>query len=431
MSKSTSKTKAVRGPQLESGFSFGGPQRSLTFPKGTDRYWMLEALRESLQGIGITNPNPAVGCIIVDSAGNEISRGATRTYGREHAERVAFQKAQECLPEGLPERLKTATIYVTLEPCSHQGHQPPCVDLLTSSPIQRVVIARLDPNPLVAGQGVKKLLAAGKEVEVGLFADEASAWNFTFFAQQVLKRPTIVLKWAQTLDGQLADDASHSQWITGAEARAYTHWLRQRYDAILVGAATVLADLPRLDVRDCPPPHQHNPLPIILDPRGICLGVSRSVQRELGTRTFGPPERRVIYITTRTALRKNPASWLTKMKNVIVLQIPGKQPINEVTQLFAGPEIADVLGHPLQSVLVEGGPRTLTSFIEANAADLLHVFIAPILTGGHKHRIQTERLLKKAQKFSLISTTQLGNDVVLEMVSPEAAEKVFGRRKTT
>jgi diaminohydroxyphosphoribosylaminopyrimidine deaminase/5-amino-6-(5-phosphoribosylamino)uracil reductase len=391
--------------------SFSIPKLDYPQPK-TDRYWMLEALRASLSGSGVSNPNPAVGCIIVDENGNEISRGATQAFPGLHAERVAFQKIQNT------NQLKNATAYVTLEPCSHSGNQPPCVDLFLNSPINRIFIARLDPNPRVNGQGVSKLKEAGKQVQVGLYHAEASAWNFSFFAQQKLKRPVMILKWAQTLDGQLSDDSGQSQWITSPAARAYVHWLRQRYDSILVGAKTILADLPRLSVRDCTPSHPRDPLLLIFDPHGICLDATQEIQKNLKATTFNN-NRPCIYLTTELAWKHNPHSWLFKESHITVLTRPDPDSLLlNLMPLLQQKEISEVLGRPLQSILVEGGAKTLKSFLLLEYADLIHAFLAPVITGGKWNRISLELPLKTAKRWELISSFSLGPDTVIEMASP-------------
>ena len=396
---------------LEPGFLFGGPLDAVTPPSpdpSLDHHWMLEAFRTSMSGIGISNPNPAVGCVIVDSKGTEISRGFTHRFGDIHAERDALLQVQDI------NRLQDATLYVTLEPCSHQGNQPPCVDLILSSPIRRVVISQTDPNPTVNGTGIQKLIVAGKEVHVGIYAQETTAWNFPFFIQQILKRPCIALKWAQTLDGQLADDSQTSQWITGPTARAYTHWLRQRYDAILVGARTLLTDLPQLTARDCREPRQHSPLPIIFDPKGICFGPD-----------FGPDtgtllsHRKAVVVTAESTLLKHSSSWVCTQKNILILTIPGKHLGKELKNVMTRPELSSFLGRPFQSVLVEGGPQTLSLFLQENAADILHVFVAPLLTGGQKNRISQkppQNLLHAAHRYHLAATSQLGQDCVMELI---------------
>jgi diaminohydroxyphosphoribosylaminopyrimidine deaminase/5-amino-6-(5-phosphoribosylamino)uracil reductase len=342
-----------------------------------------------------------------------------------HAERVAFDRVTD------PSKLKGATAYVTLEPCSHYGNQPPCVNLLANSEISRVVIARPDPNPLINGQGIKILRSAGKKVSIGLNHSEATAWNFPFFAYQRLRRPIFILKWAQTLDGQLADDQNKSQWITGPAARAYTHWLRQRYDLILVGANTLLADSPKLTVRNCTPPHQSQPLPVIFDPRGKLLNADPIVQERIIESTLAGG-RRSIYLTLQTSLQASPLqNWLrSRLPNNLILTLNQDTQSSEITaeQLFqlssilASPTVSQHLGRPVQSIMIEGGPQTLSIFLKAGLADLLHVFIAPIISGGLKNRIQLMEILSRAKRFELVSSLRLGPDTVMEMVQSELTE---------
>jgi diaminohydroxyphosphoribosylaminopyrimidine deaminase/5-amino-6-(5-phosphoribosylamino)uracil reductase len=378
---------------------------------------MLEALKESFSGIGLTSPNPSVGCVLVDREGKEISRGHTQPFPGIHAERSAFSKITD------PARLDGATAYVTLEPCSHFGNQPPCADLIVNSKIHRVVIARHDPNPIINGKGIQKLLHSGKLVETGLFSSEATAWNLGFFAYQTLKRPVLFLKWAQTLDGQLADDLGNSKWITGPAARAYTHWLRQKYDCILVGANTVLKDFPRLDVRDCAPPRQCQPLPIIFDPKGILLQLGSDDQEKLLKTTFHP-DRPFVFVSLSDTLKSNSESWLHQQTQASLIALKGDDVITELVQSFQDKMIENLLGHRLQTVFVEGGPRLLTGLIEAGFGDVFHIFTAPILMGGKSNRIQIARKLNDALQLRLISTAQLGNDVLTEMLRSEIVNPV-------
>ncbi len=434
---------------LEPGFSFGGllhqaiskeipGASSISVPisaPGSDRFWMLEAIRESMSGIGITHPNPAVGCILVDSQGHEISRGATQAYKGHHAERVAFERVTRS------ESLAGATAYVTLEPCTHQGHQPACVDLFftpTGSQIQRIVIASADPHPQVNGEGIRRLRSAGKKVEIGVLGPEATAWNFPFFASQKLKRPAVILKWAQTLDGQMADDLGQSQWISGLISRSYSHWLRQHYDAILVGAKTMLSDLPKLNARDCARPHQGKPLPILFDPHGLCLQADETVQATLKEKTF-LKDQPSVFVTHETLLRKYGPAWIGDLEKVLIVPLkskltsnrprsersPGRSPnpnpemIPELISLLSTERFTSQLGRPLQSLMVEGGPSTHTAFLKANYADLLTLFIAPILTGGKQNRIALHESLQKDRRFHTASSSRLGPDLLMEMVSQE------------
>ena len=228
------------------------------YKKNSDEYWMFEALIESMREVGKASPNPTVGCVYVKD-GKLISKGATQEFGSLHGERYAASLVDSSKLEG-------STAYVTLEPCSHFGSQPPCAELLVDLKVKRVVIAMIDPFSKVQGKGIELLKSHGVEVEVGVLEDEMKLWHLPFTLHLRKKSPLMIAKWAQTLDGNLADDFGKSKWITGKDARAYTHFLRQKYDAILVGAGTVIADEPSLDVRDCQLNINRNPIKIIFDP---------------------------------------------------------------------------------------------------------------------------------------------------------------------
>lgn len=388
-----------------------------------DEYWMYEAFKESLKASGLTNPNPAVGCILIDRYGKEIGRGATQPFPGPHAERVAFSQVED------PHQLDQGTAFITLEPCTHQGNQPPCIDLLLNSPIQRVVISRRDPDPRVSGQGIQRLLQAGKKVEIGLLHSEVTAWNFGFFGELACKRPIFALKWAQTLDGQLADDSNSSQWISGSSSRAYTHWMRQRHDGILIGAQTLIHDLPSLTVRDCEYKSHHQPTPIIFDPQGRLLRLQDSL-REKCFKNLITHQRKVIYITKESQIKLFDSLSDLHNSSVFTLSLTpqGNDPKSLISSLIASlqsQELCTFLGKRLQSILIEGGAKTLKTFIDAGYADSLHVFISPLMTGGKNHRILLGRSLNQALSFETLGVQRLGQDTLIEMVSKELYQKLF------
>lgn len=325
--------------KLKSGFSAGGilartwtnahEQESL-IPNSvleTDERWMTMALMEAMNGVGWASPNPAVGCVLV-SDDRIIARGFTQSYGGKHAERMAFEKWKA---DSSFSSVKKVKAYVTLEPCSHFGKQPPCVDLLLDEAVDEVIIASGDPDPRVSGQGIQRLIEAGKKVKVGILGAEARAWHLPFLNHRERQKPLWVAKWAENQDGLLADAQGNSKWITGPTARAYTHWLRQKYDVILVGAGTWLADQPRLTVRDCAFPHRRNPVILIHDPRG------RLSKKDLpeGVRLFG------------------------------------QQSVSELVQAIESTEF----GFELQSVFCEGGAHTLNELFRIGRIDLVHRMI--------------------------------------------------------
>ena len=226
---------------------------------------MRAALAQARRSLGRTWPNPAVGCVIAKD-GHVIARGRTQDGGRPHAEADALAKAGEAA--------RGATVYVTLEPCSHFGKSPPCADALVRAGVARVVSAMEDPNPEVNGQGHARLRAAGIAVDVGEGADEAAEINAGFLLRVLSGRPLFHLKLASSLDGRIATASGESKWITGEGARADGHRLRSVHDAILVGAGTVAADDPELTCR-LPGLGRYSPVRIVLDSRAGLAETSR------------------------------------------------------------------------------------------------------------------------------------------------------------
>jgi diaminohydroxyphosphoribosylaminopyrimidine deaminase/5-amino-6-(5-phosphoribosylamino)uracil reductase len=188
-----------------------------------------------------THPNPRVGAVIIDSANEVIGEGWHRGPGTDHAEVVALKEAGEAA--------RGATVYVTLEPCSSHGRTPPCVDALTAAEVSTVVVGAIDPDPKVAGRGVRHLEAAGIEVITGVAERQARELDPAYFHHRVTGMPMVTIKWAMTLDGSVAADDGTSQWITGERARRDAHELRSKVDGVVVGAGTMRTDDPRLDVR--------------------------------------------------------------------------------------------------------------------------------------------------------------------------------------
>jgi diaminohydroxyphosphoribosylaminopyrimidine deaminase/5-amino-6-(5-phosphoribosylamino)uracil reductase len=217
--------------------------------------FMQIVLALSKRGVGLTAPNPSVGCVLVKN-GQIIATGVTGNSGRPHAETIALAKAGE--------NAQGATAYVTLEPCCHHGKTPPCTDALIKAGIKKVVIATTDTFKKVSGLGVQKLQEAGIEVILGICEDEARIINQGFFSVQEKGRPYVTLKLATSFDGKIADKNGNSKWITSSDTRAYAHYLRAKNDAIMVGIGTVLADNPMLDCRLSGMQAQ-SPIRIILD----------------------------------------------------------------------------------------------------------------------------------------------------------------------
>jgi diaminohydroxyphosphoribosylaminopyrimidine deaminase / 5-amino-6-(5-phosphoribosylamino)uracil reductase len=228
----------------------------------TDRERLDEALDLASQAIGLSDPNPRVGCVIARADGQVLAHGFTQQAGGPHAEAVALAAASAAGHD-----LRGATAWVSLEPCAHHGRTPPCSDALVEAGVARVVVAAVDPNPLVAGQGIARLRGAGISVDLadGEFARTARELNIGFFSRMQRGRPWVRMKIAASLDGRTALNNGASQWITGADARADGHAWRKRASAVLTGIGTVLEDNPRLDVRLVATARQ--PLRVIVDSR--------------------------------------------------------------------------------------------------------------------------------------------------------------------
>ena len=208
---------------------------------GPDRHWMGRALRLAALAEGHTSPNPLVGAVVLNGAGELVGEGYHRRAGEPHAEALALARAGAAAQGGC--------LYVTLEPCCHQGRTPPCTEAVLASGVQRVVVALADPDPRVAGQGLARLRQAGLEVIEGVGGEAARRQNSAFLHRVAKGRPEGILKWAMSLDGRTALPHGASQWISGPEARAWVHRLRARCDAVIVGGGTVRADNPLLTSR--------------------------------------------------------------------------------------------------------------------------------------------------------------------------------------
>src|SRR5215475_6368773 len=224
-------------------------------PAYGERDAMQAALALARRGLGAVWPNPAVGCVIVKD-GRVVGRGWTQPGGRPHGETEALRRAGPAA--------RGATAYVSLEPCCHWGRTPPCVDALIAAGIQRVVVALEDPDPRVAGGGLRRLRAAGLTVETGLCAAEAAEVNAGFLCHRSLGRPLVTLKLATSLDGRIATRRGESRWISGSLARDRAHALRASHDAITVGVQTVLADDPQLTCR-LPGLNDRSPVRVVID----------------------------------------------------------------------------------------------------------------------------------------------------------------------
>ena len=303
-----------------------------------DELFMLRALELAALGRGHVSPNPMVGCVIVKD-GLVIGEGWHEKYGGPHAEVNAINSIED------KSLLEGATLYVNLEPCSHYGKTPPCADLILKHPIKRVVICNIDPNPLVSGEGIEKLIAGGKEVEVGILEQEGSELNKRFFAFIEKKRPYILLKWAETSDGFIARENYDSKWISGELSRKLVHKWRTEEDAIMVGTNTALYDNPHLNVRDW---SGRNPTRILID---------KELQVPEGAHLFDGTQTTICYNFKRQ-----------EVKNMV--EFVKLDPVEDLMKHI----MEDMYERKIQSVIIEGGAGLLNSFIKQGLWDEARIF---------------------------------------------------------
>lgn len=329
-------------------------ENAMSNPSG-DLAYMRRALELARLGQGAVEPNPMVGCVIVRD-GQIVGEGHHQQYGGRHAEVHALAAAGEAA--------RGATAYVSLEPCCHYGQTPPCTEALRAAGIARVVAAMRDPFPLVDGQGIAELRAAGIEVEFGLCEDEARELNAPFIKLVAQSCPWFIAKWAMTLDGRVATRAGDSKWISSAASRAIVHQLRGRVDAILVGRGTAVADDPLLTAR---PAGVRIPLRIVMDTHAQLPLESQLVRtaREYDT---------LVAVSIEADRAKCRALAQAGCEVFALAAVSPEERLQEFVEELAGRQMTNVL--------VEGGPTLLGSLFDAGLIDEVHAFIAPKLIGG-------------------------------------------------
>ncbi|MBH9575585.1 bifunctional diaminohydroxyphosphoribosylaminopyrimidine deaminase/5-amino-6-(5-phosphoribosylamino)uracil reductase RibD [Inhella sp. 1Y17] len=356
---------------------------------------MAAVLDLAARAIGLSDPNPRVGCAIVSPAGELLGLGHTQQAGGPHAEVMALRDAQ-----ARGQDVQGATAYVSLEPCSHHGRTPPCCEALIGSGLARVVVALEDPNPLVAGQGLARLRAAGLQVEVGPGAAQAEALNCGFMQRMRTSRPYVRLKWASSLDGRTAHPDGRSQWVTGPAARADGHAWRKRAGAVLTGIGTVLADDPRLDVREVATARQ--PLRVVLDRQLRLPAQARILQ--------GEP----ILIAHGAAANGTRPDLLDR--GVELLELP----LNEQGRLDLA-VLLDRLGQrQINELHVEAGARLNGSWLAEGKVDELLVYLAPRLLGPGLGcaELPGPVPLDDAQRWQWIDACPVGSDLRLRLRRP-------------
>jgi diaminohydroxyphosphoribosylaminopyrimidine deaminase/5-amino-6-(5-phosphoribosylamino)uracil reductase len=350
---------------------------------------MDQALALARQAVGLSEPNPRVGCVIVSADGQRVlGQGHTQRAGEAHAEVMALRDAAA---QGHSAR--GATVYVTLEPCSHQGRTGPCCDALAAAGVGRVVAAAVDPNPLVRGQGIARLRAAGVDVDVGPGERETRELNIGFFQRMERGLPWVRLKVAMSLDGTTALENGTSQWITSPEARADGHAWRARAGAVLTGIGTVLDDNPRLDVRLAPTGRQ--PALVVVDSR-----LQTPPQAALFTGT------RPAWIASAT--RDPDREAVLRERGADLLHLPGAG-----GKVDLGALLRELAGRHVNELHVEAGHKLNGSLLKAGLVDELLVYMAARLLGaGHPlAALGPLRTLAEALPLTFHSVDQVGPDL--------------------
>ena len=378
---------------------------SSEFPNTTaftpaDHAAMREALALAAQAVGLTEPNPRVGCVILDAHGQVIGRGHTQQAGGPHAEVMALRDAA-----ARGHATQGATAYVTLEPCSHHGRTPPCCDALLAAGIARVVSAVTDPNPLVAGQGLARLRAQGVQVESGLLGDATRELNIGFFSRMVRGRPWVRLKAATSLDGHTALDNGVSQWITGEAARTDGHAWRKRAGAVLTGVGTVLDDNPRLDVRLVDTAKQ--PLRVVIDSR---------LDMPPTARILDAPGQVLVYAAAPEAAR---IDTLAATGAEVILR-PG--PAGKVDLPAV---LADLAQRGINELHVEAGHKLNGSFVREGLVDEYLLYLAPKLLGTGRGLAAFGPLqrLEDAAALRFHAVDRVGDD--LRVIARPPAREMF------
>lgn len=370
------------------------------FDRAVAQFFMRLALREARRGVGRTSPNPAVGAVLV-KGGRVVARGHHARAGGPHAEVVAIRRAGS--------RARGADLYTTLEPCDHWGKTPPCTRAVLGAGVRRVFVGSRDPNPIVDGRGIARLRRAGVAVVRDVLRDECDAVNAHWFRFITAGRPHVTLKAAVTLDGKIATRTGDSRWVTGPEARREGHRLRDRADAVLVGAGTARADDPRLTVRI---PGGRDPVRVVLDARLSLPPRLRLFRQRSSAPTI------VAYVRGRPRQRR---------PGVEYLRCRGSKGRVDLDDL-----LAKLAARGVTSLLVEGGAEVHRSFLDAGLVDRVVLFVAPKIAGADGLSFVAgpgAARMSRALALSRVEVRRAGQDVVISGVpSRSPVAKIPDRR---
>ncbi len=346
------------------------------------------------KGEGNVSPNPLVGAVVLDKYGNIAGYGYHQKYGQPHAEVNAIKMAEK---NGI--NIKGGTIFVSLEPCSHFGKTPPCADLIIEKGVKKVVTGCIDPNPKVAGNGIKKLKDAGIEVVCGVLEQQCRNLNEIFIKNQIEKRPFIAIKTAVTADGKIAAKTGDSKWITSEKARACVQKLRNKYDAILTGSGTVIADNPSLT---CRMKNGINPVRVIVDSKAITPAEAKVYNNDGTTVILAAAEN-----IEQEKIKKYP-------DNVKILKCPldpatGKIDLNILIQ--------KLFDFGIMSVIIEAGGTLNGAFLKTGRVDKIYQFIAPKILGDNSAKSFVEGFdipkIDDCLKFEVKEVKKFKPDILL------------------
>jgi diaminohydroxyphosphoribosylaminopyrimidine deaminase/5-amino-6-(5-phosphoribosylamino)uracil reductase len=352
---------------------------------------MKIALTLAKRGIGKTSPNPAVGAVLVKND-KIISTGYHKKAGFAHAEINALREADR--------EARGADMYVTLEPCSHFGKTPPCTDAIIKAGIKKVFIGMKDPNPLVAGKGIRRLRNTGIKVEIGILENECKNINEAYRKYITTKTPFVTLKLASTLDGRIATCTGESKWITGEAARRFVHKMRAEADAVMIGIGTVLKDNPELTTRLV---KGKDPVRVVVDSR---------LRIPISARILNRKKSAIIVATTKDKGQKEKKIKALNAKGAEVLLLPAKDGMVDLTAL-----IKELAKREITSIMIEGGSSLAASAIKEAIVDKVAIFVAPKILG--KEGLPTiENLgikrIRNAIRLRGLECRRLGEDILLQ-----------------
>lgn len=350
--------------------------------------YMQLAIELAKKGMGHTSPNPMVGCVVVKD-GRIMTDGYHEKYGEYHAERNALNKCEE--------DLVGADLYVTLEPCCHQGQTPPCTDIILERGIGRVFIGAMDPNPKVAGKGAQILREHGVEVETGILEKECLELNEVFMHYISTGFPYVAMKYAMTMDGKIATYTGDSKWVTGEVARHHVHELRRRYSAIMIGIGTVLVDDPMLN---CRIPDGVDPVRVICDSRLRIPMESRIVQTAKEIPTI------VVYAVGNAVKEKE-----LEEAGIELIRMDERGKVDFVQLL------KELGSRKIDSVLIEGGGTFHGTVLKSGMVNRIYCYIAPKLIGGKDAKSPVEgdgfSYMREALEITETRITKLGEDICI------------------